>query len=56
MKNYSKFYKFGKRLPGGGNPLRAHTSDTSAEPARMDQSYVYENNQDRNAYGADDTL
>lgn len=22
MKQYSKFYKFGKRQPGGGNPLR----------------------------------
>ena len=31
MKNYSKFYKFGKQLPGGGNPLRNYTSDVETE-------------------------
>jgi len=24
MKQYSKFYRFGKGLPGGGNPVRDH--------------------------------
>lgn len=57
MKNYTKFYKFGKRLPGGGNPLRDFAAEAEAEQAdRTDQSFAFERNRDRNAYGADDTL
>ena len=64
MKQYSKFYKFGKRLPGGGNPLRDHvevegddmnSAQNNFQSPGMDQQYLFDNNRGRGAFGADDT-
>lgn len=41
MKNYSKFYKFGKNLPGGGNPLRDYSYERDYDSVHDDQNQMY---------------
>ena len=41
MKNYSQFYKFGKNLPGGGNPLRDYSYERDYEAVPDEQNNPY---------------
>jgi hypothetical protein len=59
---YSKFYKFGARAPGGGDPLRDHqrldgddTNSLGNNQRGADPQYAFDNNRGGGTFGADDT-